>query len=575
MSLVLNTNINSLVAQSSLTSSGAQLATSLQQLSSGLRINTAADDAAGYAIVQGMNAQIGGLNQAAQNATAGVSLTQTAQGALTEITNDLQTMRDLAVESLNATNSAADRADLNQQYQQLAADINNVAGTAAFNGVNLLDGSFQGATFQIGANAGQTITVSSVASATTGALGAQYAASAQSANTGVIGVVHLANVSINGTALASSGTVNSTGALVKAINAAGIGGVTASTQVVGAVVTASTAGHTGTLVINGVATAAITATGTATTDVASTVAAINAITAATGVSATTNTTGTAITLTDASGGAISVRYGTGSSLVAADTGLGITGTTTGAVGTAFAADVAGTGQTITINGVATGLVSTAGGAGNLTADLTNVANAINGITTNTGVSATLANSQLTLTSATGSAITVAYTGSALTAAETGLAAGADALGNSFIVNYAGNTTGAVSIAGVGADLTNAGLTAGSTASTQTGFTVANTSVLNVQDSNAAIAAIDAALQQVSATGAQLGAYQNRFTAAITGLNTDSTNLQSARSSIQDTNYASATSQLSQAQILQQASTAMVAQANLVPQNVLTLLQKLP
>jgi flagellin len=105
--------------------------------------------------------------------------------------------------------------------------------------------------------------------------------------------------------------------------------------------------------------------------------------------------------------------------------------------------------------------------------------------------------------------------------------------------------------------------------------VANTSVLNVQDSNAAIAAIDAALQQVAATGAQLGAYQNRFTAAITGLNTDSTNLQSARSSIQDTDYAAATSQLSQAQILQQASTAMVAQANTVPQNVLTLLQKLP
>ncbi|HEY6452786.1 MAG TPA: flagellin, partial [Steroidobacteraceae bacterium] len=159
MSLVLNTNINSLVAQNSLTSSGNALAMSLQQLSSGLRINTAADDAAGYAIVQGMNAQIGGLNQAAQNASGGVSLTQTAQGALTEITNDLQTMRDLAVESLNATNSAADRADLNQQYQQLAADINNVAGTTQFNGVNLLDGSFQGATFQIGANAGQTITV--------------------------------------------------------------------------------------------------------------------------------------------------------------------------------------------------------------------------------------------------------------------------------------------------------------------------------------------------------------------------------------------------------------------------------
>lgn len=575
MSLVLNTNINSLVAQNSLTSSGNALATSLQQLSSGLRINTAADDAAGYAIVQGMNAQIGGLNQAAQNASGGVSLTQTAQGALTEITNDLQTMRDLAVESLNATNSAADRADLNQQYQQLAADINNVAGTTQFNGVNLLDGSFQGATFQIGANAGQTITVSSVASATTGALGAQYAASAQSANTGVTAVVNLANISINGTALASSGTVNSTGALVSAINAAGIGGVTASTQVVGAAVTASTAGHTGTLVINGVATAAVTATGTATTDVANTVAAINAISSATGVTATTNTTGTAITLTDASGSAISVGYGTGSSLVVADTGLGITGTVTGAVATAFAAQPTGTGQTITINGVTTGLIDTAGLIGNLTADLGNVAAAINAITTNTGVSATILNNQLTLTSATGSAITVAYTGSAITAAETGLAAGTDAVGNSFIINYAGNTTGKVTIAGVAADLTASGLTAGSTASTQTGFTVANTSVSNVQDSNAAIAAINAALQQVATTGAQLGAYQNRFTAAITGLNTDSTNLQSARSSIQDTDYAQATSALSTAQILQQASTAMVAQANTVPQNVLTLLQKLP
>src|ERR1700742_2837336 len=144
MSLVLNTNLSSLVAQNSLTSSGSQLASALQQLSSGLRINTAADDAAGYAIVQGMTSQIGGLNQAAQNASAGVSLTQTAQGALSEITNDLQTMRDLAVESLNATNNTTDRANLNAQYQQLAADINNVASTADFNRVRLVGGSCPG-----------------------------------------------------------------------------------------------------------------------------------------------------------------------------------------------------------------------------------------------------------------------------------------------------------------------------------------------------------------------------------------------------------------------------------------------
>src|SRR3984885_7278532 len=99
MSLVLNTNLNSMIAQNSLTSSGSQLSTSLQQLSSGLRINTAADNAAGYAIVQGMTSQINGLNQAAQNASDGVSLTQTASGALSEVTSDLQTMRDLAVQS--------------------------------------------------------------------------------------------------------------------------------------------------------------------------------------------------------------------------------------------------------------------------------------------------------------------------------------------------------------------------------------------------------------------------------------------------------------------------------------------
>src|SRR5579862_1691614 len=152
MSLVLNTNLDSLVAQNSLTSSGSQLATALQQLSSGLRVNTAADDAAGYAIAQGMTSQINGLDQAAQNANDGVSLTQTASGALSEVTTDLQTMRDLAVESLNATNSSTDRADLNQQFQQLTADIDNVAKTANFNGVNLLDGSFNGQVFQTGAN---------------------------------------------------------------------------------------------------------------------------------------------------------------------------------------------------------------------------------------------------------------------------------------------------------------------------------------------------------------------------------------------------------------------------------------
>jgi len=388
MSLVLNTNYSSLVAQDSLSTSGGELSTALQQLSSGLRINTAADDAAGYAIVQGMTSQINGLGQAAQNANDGVSLAQTAQGSLTEITNDLQTMRDLAVESLNATNSTQDRADLNTEYQQLLADVNAVATQTQFNGVNLLNGTFQGATFQVGANAGQTITVSSVASAKTSALGTLYTADGA------------------------------------------------------APTTAMTAGQTGTLTIGGVTTAAFTVTGNQATDAKTVAAAINQI---------SGSDGGVIATVDANGG------------------IDLSSTTS---------------QTVAVTA----------GAGN-------------------GASVTLAN-----------------------------------LG--MVASYA---------------ITNAG-------------TVSNMNVANVQSvdsSNKALAQIDAALQQVAATGAQLGAYQNRFQAAITGLNTDSTNLQSARSGIQDTDYAMATSQLSKAQILQQASTAMVAQANTIPQNILTLLQKLP
>jgi len=392
MSLVLNTNLSSLVAQNSLTTSGSQLSTALQQLSSGLRINTAADDAAGYAIVQGMTSQINGINQAARNANDGVSLSQTASGALTEIVNDLQTMRDLAVQSLNATNSAADRADLDAQFQQLKADINSVASQTQFNGVNLLDGSFQGATFQVGANAGQSITMAAIASAKASNLGQVYTA----AGTDVTNATY-------------------TGAVKN--------------------------GDVVTFTVAGVTTGQITLTGNQTTDLKTVAAAINQAVGSQGIVATVDSNGEAINLSS-----------TTSQTVAASFNL-----------------VSGTGtETLATFGLA----------------------ASNAITT------------------------------------------------------AGNT-------------------------------VNNADVKTVDDSNLVLIQIDAALQQLATTGAQLGAYQNRFQAAITGLNTDSTNLSSARSQIQDTDYAQATSALSKAQILQQASTAMVAQANTIPQNILTLLQKLP
>jgi flagellin len=417
MSLVLNTNIDALVAQNNLSTSGNQLASALQQLSSGLRINTAADDAAGYAIVQGMTSQINGLNQAAQNANDGVSLAQTASGALQEVTNDLQTMRDLAVESLNATNSSQDRTDLNAQFAQLQADINQVAATTNFNGVNLLDGSFQGATFQVGANAGQTITVGAVSSVATSNLGTVYASAL--------------------TAGGSAGTYSAGAANANIAN-----GDTATL----------------TVTVNGTAytTNAITLSGSASSDLASVAAGINqAISADTGIVATVNTGGTAIQLNSTLG-----------------------------------------------------------------------ANSPLGTTTNTVA--------LAVASSTGT----------------------------FKTN---NST----LADLGVDSSD------TIKSTGTSSTVAGAGVTSVDSSNLALIQISAALQQIATTSADLGAYQNRFTAAITGLNTDSTNLTSARSAIQDTDYATATSQLSQAQILQQAGTAMVAQANTIPQNILTLLQKLP
>jgi len=162
MGLNVNTNIQSLNAQRNLGKSQASLAKSMQRLSSGLRINSAKDDAAGLAITDRMTAQIRGMNQAARNANDGISLAQTAEGALGEVTNILQRMRELSVQSANASNSSADRASLDSEFGQLKEEIDRIADTTQFNGMTLLDGTFKSgsaAVFQVGANANQTISV--------------------------------------------------------------------------------------------------------------------------------------------------------------------------------------------------------------------------------------------------------------------------------------------------------------------------------------------------------------------------------------------------------------------------------
>src|SRR3954452_152489 len=159
MAQVINTNVLSLNAQRNLSTSQSMLATSLQRLSSGLRINSAKDDAAGLAISERFTTQIRGLNQAVRNASDGISLSQTAEGALGELTSNLQRVRELAVQAVNATNSSSDRAALDQEVQQRLAEIDRIATQTSFNGQKILDGTFGNAAFQVGANVGETITI--------------------------------------------------------------------------------------------------------------------------------------------------------------------------------------------------------------------------------------------------------------------------------------------------------------------------------------------------------------------------------------------------------------------------------
>jgi flagellin len=171
MPQVINTNIASLNAQRNLNKSQGALNNSLQRLSSGMRINSAKDDAAGLAISERFTAQIRGLNQAVRNSNDGISLAQTAEGALGEVTNNLQRVRELAVQSANATNSSSDRAAMQQEVSQLVLEIDRVANQTNFNGVKLLDGSFAAQSFQVGANVGETIEITAIIDATQVGLG--------------------------------------------------------------------------------------------------------------------------------------------------------------------------------------------------------------------------------------------------------------------------------------------------------------------------------------------------------------------------------------------------------------------
>ncbi|WP_145477716.1 flagellin [Stenotrophomonas rhizophila] len=392
MAQVINTNTMSLNAQRNLSTSGSSLATTIQRLSSGSRINSAKDDAAGLAISERFGTQIRGTDVAIRNANDGISLAQVAEGSLSEIGNNLQRVRELAVQASNATNSASDRKALQAEVTQLVSEIDRVAKQSDFNGTKLLDGSFSSQLFQVGANAGQAIAIDKVVDARAGSLGTSTFA-------------------------------------------------TGATAAIGAV--AADARFSGTVM---------------------------------GVDI----------------GTVEVKSGA-------------------SVGDAAKA----------------------------------VATAINGKIGESGIYAE-ANTDGTLK------LSSVKEGKAVVAADIALTRS----------NYQTATN----------DWSAAAATSAYTAGTATASNAQKLDVSSVLGAQQALEVVDKALGSINSTRADLGAVQNRFTSVVANLQTSTENLSASRSRIKDTDFAKETAELTRTQILQQAGTAMLAQANQVPQNVLSLLR---
>lgn len=641
MAMYINTNIVSLNAQANLANSQSTLATDIQRLSSGLRINSAADDAAGMAIATRMGSQIAGQNQAIRNANDGISLAQTAQGAMQSIVQNLQTMRSLAVQAANATYSASDRASMNAEVQQLKAEIDRVAASTTFNGVNLLDGTFTAQNFQVGANntANDSIQVSSIANMHTsqlGSAGSSYAANVT--GTATTHALSAGDLTLDGYQVGASQlgtgpgqTAASAYSIAQAINAiTSSSGVTATanaTAVAGSAPTAEAAIASGTFSINGVSIGAVASGGTsAAGQGANLAAAINLVSSQTGVTAVANATSGAVTLTAADGRdvQITMNVASGSTPAAtqltnflADTGfaqanVATAGTTTVESGS-FTSAVAGTGTTsatfaMTIDGKSF-YTNTVAAAGTITtaANLDSAWAAFSASNPGYILSGTFAAGTAQITKSDGTAVQIATTlsdtggtatggnfantafnantsgGSGATTTTAAGSFGSGASGttvlnnNNVVTNHGTVSLSSTSSTGVvigGANVAYAGLTAGTTAATvaSTINSISAMDVLTATDASNAIATIDGAVNTVNTAMGQMGAVQNRFQSVVTNLQTSVQNLTAAQSRIQDTDFAATTASLTQAQILQQAGTAMLAQANALPNAVLTLLK---
>jgi len=521
MAQVINSNIQSLNSQRNLSSSQANLSTSLQRLSSGLRINSAKDDAAGLAISERFTSQIRGNQQAARNANDGISLAQTAEGGLSTAGDLLQRVRELAVQSANGSNSASDRASIQNEVSALSKELDRVATSTQFNGQNVLDGSLTSTQFQVGANSNQTIDIG-VQSAKARDIGnntikpADADGNLSQAKAGGAANLDtdLASNIANETLKIKSGAGTEQDVFVKASDAAG------DPPVVG--------------------------------DTAKSVATkVNSFTGTTGVTAEAKTVATISGIAD---GAVNFQL-RGANSTANDPNA----------------------KAVTISAKVVG------------GDLSALAQAVNAQTATTNVTATIkldadGNKELQLNDNSGNDIQVA--------AQAGDEAMADAM-------MRGHDKGATPDGGVALAIGDSAVVGGRVEfSSDTGFSITNgdgtaasvilggttgtvgsdlqsvdkIDVSTVEGANAALKTIDSALNSINKNRADLGAIQNRFASTIANLNTTTENLSSSRSRIQDTDFAAETANLTRGQILQQAGTAMLAQANSLPNGVLSLLR---
>jgi len=487
MASVINTNIASLNSQRNLSSSQTSLNTSLQRLSSGLRINSAKDDAAGLAISDRMNSQIRGMNQASRNANDGVSMAQTAEGALSSSGDILQRIRELAVQSSNASNSASDRKALQTEVTQLTSELNRIAETTSFNGQKLLDGTGGTSNFQVGANANELISMSG-ANFTTASYGNNQIAKDAKQVAATSNLDASKAVTING----SRGSADASGATAKEIAASvnqnsGTTGVTASAKTE-VMLGLGTAGESYTLELKGDNDTAVKISfsagkGTSATDLAAGISAFNARSAETGVTAEYDSKNKGIKLTHATGADINLK----NTATAANTTLNVS---------------------------------------NYKTDTTTAQNEL-----------------------------VATPLDMKGAAAVGIANGH--------VTLDSESSFSVKDAGSGLDL----------ATTSSSLkSVSSLDISSFAGAQLAIKIADSALANVNNKRAEFGALQSRFSSAISNLASTTENLSASKSRIVDTDFAAETANMTRGQILQQAGTAMLAQANSLPNGVLSLLR---